>query len=114
MSQDEVIILLFKIVLLANIAAILAFTGIYTRFAPWWKNIIGRSIVILDLLLGAALIPSVISLFWNLNRADSHIIAWVDLGIFTLIALTMATRCITWIRIHKEEKFPEENTEESS
>lgn len=114
MSQDQIIILLFKIVLLTNIAAILAFVGIYTKFAPWWKNVIGRSIVILDLLLGAAFIPSVISLFWSLNRLTSHIIAWIDIGIFALIAGAMATRCITWVRIHKKEKSPEETTEESS
>src|SRR5882724_7856531 len=110
MSQDEIIILLFKIILLANLVTILAFVGIYTALAPWWQNEIGRSIVALDLLLGAAFIPSVISLFWHLNRLTSHVVAWVDIGIFTLIAAGMAWRCITWIRIHKnsgEEKSSE-------
>jgi uncharacterized membrane protein len=113
MSQDEVIILVFKIILLTNIASIFAFVGIYTKLAPWWRDVIGRSIVFLDVLLGAAFIPSAISLFWQLNRLTSHIVAWIDIGIFTLIAGGMISRCVTWIRIHrKEDEDPKATKEE--
>jgi len=115
MSQDEVILLLFKIVLLTNIAAIIAFVVIYTRLAPWWKNVIGRSIVSFDILLGMAFVPSAISLFWHLNRLTSRIAAWVDIGIFALIAGAMVWRSVQWVRIHRnssKEELPE-STEES-
>lgn len=102
MSQDEIIVLLFKIVLLSNLAAIFAFVMIYTALAPWWRNVIGRSIVTLDILLGMAFLPSTISLFWQFNRLTSYIAAWMDIGIFTLIAAGMTWRCVMWVRIHRK------------
>jgi len=115
MSQDQIIILLYKIVLLTNIVAILAFVGIYTKLAPWWRNVIGRSIVSFDLLLGMAFIPSTISLFWKFNRLTSYVAAWVDIGIFTLIAGAMVWRSVQWVRIHKDSGKEEssQTTEES-
>jgi len=113
MTQDQLIILLYKIVLLTNIASILAFIAIYTKLAPWWENVIGRSIVFLDVLLGMAFIPSTISLFWSFNRLTSYIAAWVDIGIFILIAGGMVWRSIRWIQIHKDSRKEESSTEES-
>ena len=55
MSQDQWLILLFKIVLIADMTAIAAFLGIYTKLAKWWRNPIGRTIAVKDILLGAAL-----------------------------------------------------------
>lgn len=107
MSQDQAIILIFKIILILNEVAIIAFIGIYTKFAKWWKNVIGRSIVILDGLLGVAFIPSILSFFFHFSRLTSLISAWIDAGIFTLIGVTMITRCITWIRIHRDGRLEE-------
>ena len=107
MSQDEIITLCFKIILLTNLAAIFAFIGIYTKLAPWWKDVIGRSIVTFDILLGMAFIPSIVSLFWHINRLTSYVMAWIDVGIFTLIAATMIWRCLTWVRVHKNSENEE-------
>ena len=107
MSQGQVIILLYKIILLTNIAAILAFIGVYTKLAPWWENAIGRSIVALDILLGMAFIPTTISLFWRFNRLSSYIAAWADIGIFTLIAGGMIWRSFRWIQIHRDSEKEE-------
>jgi hypothetical protein len=100
MSQDQLIILLFKIILLIDEAAVLTFTGIYTALAPWWKTVIGRTIMRLDILLGLALIPTTLSLFFQFSRLTSHIAAWVDIGIFILIAAELFWRSATWVRIH--------------
>ena len=102
MSQEQLIILLFKITLIADEAAIVAFIVIYTLFAKWWKNIIGRSIVLLDGLLGLAFLPSIISFFFHFSRLTSRIAGWVDLGIFALIAGVMIWRSVIWIRIHRK------------
>ena len=46
----------------------------------------GRTIVIKDFLLLVALIPSVLSLFVELNRLTSHVAAWLDVAAFGRIA----------------------------
>lgn len=102
MSQDQAILLTFKVILIINEVAIISFIGIYTKLAKWWQNVIGRSIVILDGLLGLAFVPTILSLFFHFSRLSSVIAAWIDVGLFTLIAGTMISRCLTWIRIHRK------------
>ena len=101
MSQDELIIFLFKVVLIACEVAVIAFVAVYSRLAAWWSNPLGRTVAQLDILLGAALLPSIMSLFWHFSRLTSHIAAWFDLGIFALIAVTLFTRIPLWIRLHR-------------
>ena len=103
MSQDDWILLLFKIVIVADLVTLVAFIAVYTRLAAWWANAIGRTIVIKDLLLGAALTPSVLSLFLKFNRLTSHIAAWVDIALFAGIAVVMVWRCLVWGKIHRNK-----------
>ena len=110
MSQDALIILLFKVVLVADLLSVFAFLVTYTALAKWWTHVIGRTIVIKDILLGAALTPSTLSLFFKFNRLTSHVSAWIDITLFGLIAVVMAWRCITWVKIHRKD---EGNAEES-
>ena len=104
MNQDQLIILLFKVVILADVTAIAAFLVIYSVLAPWWRNEIGRTIAIKDILLGAALTPSVLSFFLHFNRLTSYVAAWVDIGLFGLIAVVMIWRSLVWVRIHRRKK----------
>ena len=103
MSQDSWILLLFKIVLIADVVAIAGFVVQYWRLAPWWRNPIGRTIVTKDILLGCCLIPSIMSLFFHFSRLTSHVAAWIDVALFGLIAPVMIWRVIVWERIHKED-----------
>jgi hypothetical protein len=100
---DQLLLLLFKITLMADLAGIIAFIVIYSVVAPWWSNVIGRTIVAKDILLGLALTPSILSLFFHFNRLSSVIAGWVDLGLFAGIAVVMIWRCVIWLRIHREE-----------
>jgi hypothetical protein len=99
MTQDALIILLFKVVLLADVVSIAVFIGLYTAWASWWRNPIGRTIVAKSALLALALLPSVLSLFWHFSRLTSHIAAWSDIVIFALIAVVMGWRCIVWRKV---------------
>ena len=110
MRQDQWILLLFKIVLIADLVALAAFAADYTRLAKWYKNPIGRTLVIETLLLGAALTPSVLSLFFTFNRLTSHIAAWVDLALFAGIAGVMAWRTVVFERIHRDKQNGEESS----
>lgn len=101
MSQDELILLFFKISIIAVIVTAIGFVVMYTKLAPWWKSPIGRTIVWKDILLVLALIPSAVSLFFTLNRMTSHLVAWFDIGDFFLIAAVMVARCRVWYTVHR-------------
>ena len=110
MSQDALIILLFKVVLVADLLSVFAFLVTYTALAKWWTHVIGRTIVIKGILLGLALLPSTLSLFFKFNRLTSHVSAWIDISLFGLIAVVMAWRCVTWVKIHRKgERDAEES-----
>lgn len=119
MTQDELILLLFKIILIIDITSIAVFIGVYTRYAKWWKDQVGRTLVVKDILLLLAFTPSTLSLFFRLSRYSSRAIAWVDIGLFTLIAAVMWWRIAVWVKIHREaetqkqkSRFAEEKTED--
>ena len=100
MTQDGLIILLFRIAELFAIASIVIFVAVYWRLAPWWRNPIGRTIVIKDLALLLALIPGVLSLFLDFNRLSSRVAAWFDLACLTSIGVIMLWRTVVWIKVH--------------
>ena len=72
MNQDQWILLAFKVVEVASVVTIAAFIACYTRWARWFSNPIGRTIVIKDVALIMVLIPSILSIFWHWNRGVRH------------------------------------------
>ena len=100
MSQDQAIILAFKVVEVASVVTIAAFIGCYSRWAKWWTNPIGRTIVYKDIALVLVLIPSILSIFMDFNRLTSHIAAWFDVAAFALVPAIMIWRVIVFRKIH--------------
>lgn len=101
MSQDQFILLAFKIVEVASLVTIVAFVAYYSKVAAWWSNPVGRTIVIKDLALILVLVPSILSIFFQFNRLTSHIAAWSDVASFGAIPVIMVWRIFVWRRIHK-------------
>ena len=99
MTQDQLILLLLKIILIADVISIVAFVADYTRLAPWWRNPVGRTIVTKDALLVLVLIPSILSMFFTFNRLSSHIAAWVDVVLLGSMAPVMLWRIVVWRRV---------------
>lgn len=102
MTVDSLTTLLYRIVLIADLTAIITFIAVYTSLAPWWRNQIGRTLVIKDILLILILIPSILSLFFSFNRLTSHIATWLDLCFLAALTPVMIWRIAVWIKIHKE------------
>jgi uncharacterized BrkB/YihY/UPF0761 family membrane protein len=103
-SQEDAIVLAFKVVEVASVVTIAAFIACYSRWAPWHRNPIGRTIVLKDVALMLVLIPSILSIFINFNRLTSHIAAWFDVGSFALVPIIMVWRIFVFRRIHQDGK----------
>jgi hypothetical protein len=100
-NQDQLIVLCLKAAEVSGLVTITAFIACYSRWAKWHRNPIGRTIVIKDLLLIIAFIPSLLSLFFRFNRLTSHVAAWIDIAMLGLISPVMIWRIAVFRRIHK-------------
>lgn len=102
MTQDQVQLLLFKVVLVAGITSIAVFVADYHRMTRGgvWRNEIGKTIVIKDILLIACMTPSVLSLFFHLSRLTSRVAGWTDIVLFGLLPVVMTWRVKVWRRVH--------------
>ena len=105
MSQDQWIILAFKVVEIASVVTITTFTACYSRWAAWWSNPIGRTIVYEGIALILVLIPSILSIFLSFNRLTSHIAAWFDVAAFALVPAIMIWRTLVFRKIHQAGKL---------
>lgn len=101
MNQEQAIILGFKVVEVASVVAISAFVICYSRWARWWSNPIGRTIVFKDIALLLVLLPSILSIFFQFSRLTSHIAGWFDVGAFALVPVVMIWRIAVFRGIHK-------------
>lgn len=102
MTQAQLLILLFKVVLVAGAVSVAAFVAVYTRYAPWWKDTVGRTIIIESVLLVCCLTPTTLSLFFSFSRLTSNIAAWADIVLFGLLTPCMLWRCVVWRRLHRQ------------
>jgi hypothetical protein len=98
--NDPLTTLLFQLVIIADIVSITAFVLIYSKLAPWWRNPIGRTIVIKDILLTLVLIPSALSLFLHFSRLTSEVASWLDIVLLGSITPVMLWRIRIWFKIH--------------
>jgi hypothetical protein len=103
-SQDQAVILAFKVVEVASVATIAAFTACYTLWTKGkcWTNPIGQTIVYEGIALILVLLPAILSIFIDFNRLTSHIAAWFDVGSFALVPVIMTWRIFVFRRIHKD------------
>lgn len=106
--MTQLLLLLFKVVIIADLVTIVAFIWDYTRLTRWeaWRDEIGRTILWKDVLLGAALTPSILSLFFRFSRLTSEVAAWVDVALFAGIAGAMVWRIFVFERFHRKVSRP--------
>jgi hypothetical protein len=77
------------------------FIATYSYLAPWWRNLIGKTIVLKDLALLLALTPITLSLFFTFNRFTSRLASAADLVSISSIGVIMLWRTAVWIRVHQ-------------
>lgn len=112
MTQQQWIILAFRVVLISGFLSLAAWVVVYTGLTGWanWKNPIGQSLVIKTCLVALLLIPTTLSLFFHFSRLTSETAAWLDVAFIGLITPVMWWRTAVWLRIYRQpvsETIPE-------
>jgi hypothetical protein len=109
MTQDQLVILCFKVALISGFCSLAVWISLYTALAKWWRNPIGRSLVRLAALTAGLYVPTTLSLFFNLNRFDSRMVGWVDVVMIALVTPEMLWRSVVWWRLHKAGGLPRDD-----
>lgn len=114
MTQADWLILTLKIALISGLVSLAGWIALYTALAPWWRDPIGRTLVVKTALIAGLFIPTTLSLFFRLSRLDSYIVGWVDMALIGLVTPVMLWRSAVWWRLHNAGKLHEaaRNTED--
>lgn len=103
MTQDQWAILAFRVVLIVIPVAVAMWVAVYTYLSKWWKNPIGKTVVRFAVVVALAIVPSVLSLFFNFNRTTSRVAAWIDVVLFSQVAWSVLRRIPLWVRLHMDK-----------
>lgn len=101
MTQDQWMVVVAKIAIVADTVTLIAFIAQYSAYAKWWRNTIGRTIVYKDILLVQFFSLFILSLFFHLNRFTSRLIAWYQISLLIETALVMVWRMFAFWKIHR-------------
>lgn len=104
MTQDQWVILLLKIGVIAGFISLVSWIVVYSLLADWRHNAIGRTLVAKTALIAMLLIPFSLSLFFRLNRLDSRATAWADVVLIGAITPVMLWRIAVWLRLSHGER----------
>lgn len=92
-----------KVAVISGLCSLVLWMIVYTVLAPWWRNIIGRTLIAKSLLVAGLLIPAGLTLYFpDLNRT---VITWVDLILIGLITPIMIWRTVVWLKLYKLRKL---------
>jgi hypothetical protein len=106
MTQAAWLTLVLKIGLISGFCSLAGWIALYTFLAPWWRNPVGRTLVIKTFLIAFLFIPSIFSLFFHLNKGDSYLVGWIDAGLIMSVTPVMLWRCLVWLKLHAAGKLP--------
>jgi len=109
MTQAQCLVLALKVALIAGFVSLVGWAVLYSVLADWWRNPIGRTLVAKTMLIAGLFVPSILSLFFHLNRLDSYIAGWVDVALIALVTPTMIWRCLVWLKLHRAGKLPRDD-----
>lgn len=114
--MDPAILLALKIVLPAAVASCLWFLGDYTNLSRpsggWWTDPVGRTLVLLDLLIVVTLIPACLSVFLHFNRLDNAVAGWLQVVLLGLITPLMLYRSVLFRRLRNQARAGEKTQKE--
>lgn len=106
MSEESLIILCLKVVLISGFCSLITWIAVYSRLAAWWRNPVGRTLVVKTLLIAALFVPTTLNLFFHLGRNHSLLIGWIDVGLIGAVTPVMVWRTVVWLRLSRTGRLP--------
>jgi hypothetical protein len=95
-TQFQWATLMLKIVLSLGFVSLIQWIVVYTRLEKWWKHQLGWTLVAKTGIIAALFVPTTLSLYMHLTRADSYLIAWIDIVLIGSVTPVMIWRTVIW------------------
>lgn len=76
----------------------------YSVYQPWWKDPIGRVIVLLEVTLLIFNAPLLASEWFRLSVSVAIVLTWILVGGIILTILALTARFFTWMREYRQFK----------
>ena len=108
MTQADWLTLVLKAGLVSGFISLAGWVVQYTVLTRgrWTRNPIGRTLVAKTALIAALFVPTALTLFFRLNRADSLLVGWLDAGLIGLVSPVMVWRMAAFARLHRQDRLP--------
>lgn len=103
-STAELLLTLFKWSETTGFILMLLFIIQYTFLGKWWKNPIGRTIVVETVAILLVLFPSILHAYFGVTTRDSAGFAWYTLVSFSMIPFIFLGRIISFELIRRKLK----------
>ena len=100
MGDLQTIMNIGKVVLVIAAITTTLFPTLYA-FVPWWRSLLGRSMMAQSLALGLILDLSVVFQFF-LTPSSRLVILWLNIGILAVIAVSSGFLCLVQLRFLRE------------
>jgi hypothetical protein len=97
-KPDPLLLLCGQIVLVSGFFSVIAWIAVYTKFAPWWRNSVGRALVTAKLLIAALFALSILSAVFHLMGL---FIEWLNVVLIGAMTPVMLWRIAVWMQLHK-------------
>lgn len=94
-------LLALKIAVPAAFFTLVSWVVQYTLLARWWRNDIGRTLVVKTAVIAALLVPTTIMLFVPVTPVVARIAGWLDVALIAMITPVMWWRILVFDRVYR-------------
>lgn len=94
-----------RAVLISGFCSLVLWITVYTMLAAWWRNSIGRTLVIKTVLIALIFIPSILSSFFTFSPHGDLVAGWIDVGLIGLVTPVMLWRTVVWLKLYRGRKI---------
>jgi hypothetical protein len=111
--MNGLLLTLFKWSESISFVVIIAFIIQYTLQAKWWRNPLGRSIVLESVAILLVLFPETLHFYLHISTATSTGFAWYSLVSFSMIPVIMLSRMVSFERLRRSFKRTDDDEHSS-
>lgn len=99
MSGVQGLVLYARIVEISALVTGVLFVLQYTWYSPWWRDVVGRTMVAEAVAVFLSVAPGTIENFLNLTYAERVDLEWVNVSFVALIPVIYVWRMFVWQRL---------------
>lgn len=99
LSSMQWLSLYAKVVEISAVAAGLLFVIQWTWYSPWWRDIVGRTVIAEAAAVLLSIMPGLVESFFDLTSLEKEELRWFNVSAVALIPIIYIWRVYVWHRL---------------